>query len=146
MQLALGSDHAGFQAKSALINFLQENGYTVSDFGCDSKTPVDYPDYAIQVTRAVQAGQAEFGILICGTGIGMSIVANKVIDIRAALCYTPELARLSRQHNNANILCLGGRFQTIAEIKEISMTWLETPFEGGRHLNRVNKIHTLTGR
>jgi len=117
-----------------------EVGHSVTDMGAWSEDPVDYPDIARAVAEVVASHHAERGILWCGTGIGMSITANKTPGIRAALCFSPELAALSRRHNNANVLALGARFHTVADMISIIQVWLETGFDGGRHLIRVNKI------
>lgn len=145
MKLVIGSDHAGFEAKQSLIAFLRKEGYEVTDKGCESPDSVDYPDFAFAVAGEVQSGAADFGILICGTGIGMSITANKVPGIRAALCTSVAHAELSRQHNDANILCLGARLQEPVDREAITRAFLTAQFEGERHARRVNKIHDLTG-
>jgi ribose 5-phosphate isomerase B len=145
MTIAIGSDHAGFRYKQELADFLRASGYTVEDFGTHSLDSVDYPDFAAAVGRAVASGNAPFGVLVCGSGIGVSITANKVAGVRAANCLTEEMARLARQHNNANVVTLGERLVTLDAAKEIINTFLETAFEGGRHEKRVEKIHTLTG-
>ncbi len=139
MKIAMGSDHAGYGAKEFLKKVLSGK-YEIRDAGTFSPEPCDYPEYARKVAELVASGSAERGILICGTGIGMSIAANKVRGIRAAVCYTEELARLSRAHNDANVLCIGARVNTEEEIEKIVRTWLSTEFEGGRHERRVKKI------
>ena len=146
MKIALGSDHAGFEYKVKIIEWLKENDYQVLDFGAFSSDSVDYPDYAFPTAEAVSAGIAHYGILICGTGIGMSITANKIEGIRAALCCSPEVAKLSREHNNANLLALGSRMIPIEKAIEIVKAFLDSEFEGGRHMIRVEKIHNLTGK
>lgn len=146
MRLAIGSDHAGYEAKLALTAYLDRLGYEVIDAGCHSPESCDYPDYAKLVCDAIVNEDAELGILICGTGIGMSITANKVSGMRAALCMNEDYARLAREHNNANILCMGARFQTNAIREKITEIFLTTPFAGGRHSQRIEKIHELTGR
>ena len=146
MRIAIGSDHAGYAAKQTLTAYLKQLGHSVIDKGCDSPESCDYPDYAYAVSQEVVNKNADAGVLICGTGIGMSITANKVEGIRAALCTSEAHAELSRQHNNANILCLGGRLQTETDRENIARVFLETAFEGGRHSRRVEKIHDLTGR
>jgi ribose 5-phosphate isomerase B len=146
MNIALGSDHAGFEYKTMLKDFLQTLGHVVLDYGTFSKNSADYPDFAVAVAHAVAAAEAHFGILVCGSGIGVSITANKVIGIRAANCVTEEMAGLARQHNNANVLTLGQRLVGGETAQTIVRTFLSTPFEGGRHTQRVEKIHTLTGR
>lgn len=145
MIIAIGSDHAGFRYKQELADFLRTNRYTVEDFGTHSLDSVDYPDFAAAVGRAVASGNASFGVLVCGSGIGVSITANKVAGVRAANCLTEEMAGLARQHNNANVVTLGERLVTLDSAKAIVKTFLKTPFEGGRHEKRVEKIHTLTG-
>ena len=138
--IALGSDHGGFDLKEKLKPYLQELGYEVRDFGCFSETSVDYPDYARAVAESVSKREAFGGIMIDGAGIGSCMVANKVPGIRAAMCYDVNSAINSREHNNANVLTLGGRILDLALAKEIVKTWLETPFGGDRHQRRVDKI------
>jgi ribose 5-phosphate isomerase B len=138
--IALGADHGGFYHKEAVKNFLRQQEYKVKDFGTDSLDSVDYPDFAHPLAEAVGRGDCLQGILLCGSGIGVAITANKHPQVRAALCWNEELAALARQHNNANVLCLPGRF--VSEALAISMvkTFLEAEFEGGRHARRVAKI------
>jgi len=143
MKIAIASDHAGFELKEAIKQAFPEHEF--SDFGTHSAAAMDYPDTAGPAAKAVASGQAEKGILICGSGIGMSIAANKIPGIRAALCSTTDVARLSRLHNDANVLCLAGRYTAAPYAREIVKTWLETGFEGGRHLNRITKIKNLEG-
>jgi len=138
--IAIGGDHAGFDYKGEIIRFLQEKGYEVSDKGTYSSGSADYPDFAHPVANAVEKQEAGLGILICGSGNGVAITANKHQGIRAALCWLPELASLSRQHNNANVLCLPARFVSLESAKEMVEVFLNTPFEGGRHQTRVGKI------
>ena len=140
MKIAIGSDHAGFRLKEIVKNFLQTKNIEVEDFGTHTEESVDYPDYAFKVGEAVARKDFDFGILICGSGIGMSIAANKVKGIRAALCNDLYSAHVSREHNNANILCMGGRVIGEEVAKEIVSVWLNAKFEGGRHERRVNKI------
>ncbi|NOZ09345.1 MAG: ribose 5-phosphate isomerase B [FCB group bacterium] len=140
MVIAVGCDHAGFILKKMVSEQLQAAGYIVMDLGTDSTVSVDYPDYAHAVAKAVSSGKAEKGIAICGSGIGMSIAANKVRGIRAALCATTEQAKLSRAHNDANVLALGARLTSPEDIRAIIEVWLNTPFEGGRHQRRIDKI------
>jgi len=140
MRIALGSDHRGFRAKEEIKEFLLTSGYEVKDFGCLSEESCDYPDYALPVAEAISQGESKCGILFCATGIGMSIAANKVPGIRAALCLDKEMARFSREHNRANVLCLGAEFLTSKKMKEIIQVWLNTNFSGERHERRVNKI------
>jgi ribose 5-phosphate isomerase B len=142
--IALGADHAGFATKEQIKDLLRSMNVEFRDFGTSSADSTDYPDYAHSVAEAVGGGAAEFGILVCGTGIGMSIVANKHNGVRAANVESVEAARLARQHNNANILALGARLTPWETAKEIIAVFLGTPFEGGRHQRRVDKIHTLT--
>ncbi|MBI5037457.1 MAG: ribose 5-phosphate isomerase B [Candidatus Kerfeldbacteria bacterium] len=137
--IAIAADHGGFELKQALIEALDARGYQTHDFGTKTNDPVDYPDYIRDVCRAVS--KSWHGILICGTGIGMSIAANRFHGIRAALCHDTETARLSRQHNNANVLCLGGRVLTAEQAIEIVTVWLTTEFSGEeRHQRRLDKI------
>lgn len=140
MRIALGADHRGFALKEELKAWLVARGHAVLDYGPDSAERVDYPDYAFKVAGAVQARKAERGILICSTGIGMSIAANRFPKVRAALCCSARLARLSREHNDANVLCLGADFVSGAEARRIVGVWLETGFAGGRHTRRVRKV------
>lgn len=144
MILPIASDHAGFEAKQALKEYVKEIGHLTVDFGTHNDDSVDYPDYAILVARAVGTGEYERGILICGSGQGMCMTANKVDNVRAALAWSPESAALSVQHNNANVLCLPGRLLPADDLRKIVKAWLEKSFEGGRHERRVGKIHQLT--
>lgn len=144
--IAIGSDHAGFEYKERLKKLLEEIKKPYQDFGAFSTDAVDYPDVAHVVSKAVTSDKFPRGILICGTGIGMSIVANKHKGIRAAVCESVEAARLSREHNDANILCIGARISSWETATEIVKTFLTTPFSGGqRHMERIQKIHSLTG-
>lgn len=138
--LAIGSDHAGFEQKEMLKKWLSENGYTVKDFGTHSADSVDYPDFAHPVASAVEKKEFELGILLCGSANGVAITANKHQGIRAALCWTDEIASLARQHNNANVVCIPARFVSEEQAKKIANTFLVTNFEGGRHGKRVDKI------
>jgi len=140
MKIAIGSDHAGFELKETIKVFLKEKGIEVKDFGTHSEERVDYPDYAIPLAESVANGEEDFGILICGTGIGMSIAANKVKGIRASLCSDVYSAHSAREHNNANVLCLGGRVLGKELAKEIVDKWLSSSFLEGRHKRRVDKI------
>jgi len=140
MAIAIGSDHAGVEMKEELISLLKEMGLTYTDMGTNGPASVDYPDFGERVSDAVSTGRVERGILICGTGIGMSIVANKFHGIRASLCNDLFSAKMSRLHNDANILVIGGRIVGIGLAREIAKTWLETPFDGGRHADRLKKI------
>jgi ribose 5-phosphate isomerase B len=141
MSVSLGCDHGGFEVKEALIKYLSENGIPVVDFGTDSTDSVDYPDYAHAVVQSLFEEESVIGILICGSGNGICMTANKWRDIRAALCWNKEIARLARLHNNANIICLPGRFITPEEAIEIVEVFLDTEFEGGRHEIRIEKIN-----
>ncbi len=143
MLIAIGSDHAGLDLKKDVIALLKELGHELTDYGTDTPQSVDYPDFGEKVARDVSTGKADRGILICGTGIGMSIVANKFRNIRAALCNDLFSAKMSRLHNNANILVMGGRIIGKDLAKEIVRTWIDTPFDGGRHVNRLKKISLI---
>ena len=145
MIIAMGADHAGFEQKEQLKAYLVEEGFSVHDKGCFSDERVDYPDFAQKVGEAVASGEAEFGVLVCGTGIGMAMAANKVAGIRAANPTTPEFAALAREHNNANVVALSGRFVDLETNKRILDTFLSTEFAGGRHECRVTKIMELEG-
>ncbi|WP_460176086.1 ribose 5-phosphate isomerase B [Thermodesulfovibrio hydrogeniphilus] len=144
MKIAIASDHAGVELKEFVKNLLTDMGYVVFDMGTESSScSVDYPDYAHSVAQGVSEGIYDRGILICGTGIGMSIVANKVKNVRAALCNDLFTAKMSRLHNDANILCMGARVIGIGLAKEIVKIWMTTPFEAGRHSKRVEKINFI---
>jgi ribose 5-phosphate isomerase B len=143
MKVAIGSDHGGLNLKRLLVDELRNGGVDVIDVGTDSEESVDYPDYAKKVAVPVSRGEVDFGILICGTGIGMSIAANKVHGVRAALAWDILTARLSRRHNDANVLTLGGRVTGPELAKEIVKTFLHEPFDGGRHEGRVKKITAI---
>ncbi|MBT1248251.1 MULTISPECIES: ribose 5-phosphate isomerase B [unclassified Thermosipho (in: thermotogales)] len=143
MKIAIGSDHAGFELKEKIKDFLKEKDIEVIDVGTNSTQSVDYPDFAKEVGKCVVKKEADFGILICGTGIGMSIAANKIKGIRAALCTIPEMGKLARQHNNANILVLPGRLIGFELASWIVDAFLNSDFEGGRHERRLNKISHL---
>ena len=140
MKIAVGSDHGGFECKQMIIRFLQDRGQEVIDQGCYSTESVDYPDFADKVCAGIQRGEYERGILICGTGIGMSIAANRHRDIRAALCHEAYTARMSREHNNANVLCFGGRVLGPEIALDVVGIWVETEFSGGRHQRRLDKM------
>jgi ribose 5-phosphate isomerase B len=140
MKIAVGSDHAGVELKKAVIAWLEKNGYEYNDMGPYTEESVDYPDYARKVAIAVADGRYDQGVLLCGTGIGVSISANKVKGIRAALACNPEFATLARQHNNANIICFSARFSNQEMIEKSLQNWFAADFEGGRHERRVNKI------
>jgi ribose 5-phosphate isomerase B len=143
MKIAIASDHGGFELKEVLKAFLASLSVEVTDLGTISEASVDYPDFGIQVSERVSKGEVERGVLICGSGIGMSVVANKFPRVRAALVHDLFSARLSREHNDANILVLGGRLVGKDLAKEIVRVWLETPFTGGRHQKRLDKITAL---
>jgi len=138
--IAIGADHAGFAYKQEIVAYLEKEGYEVRDFGTYSEESADYPDFAHPVAEAVESGRFEKGILVCGSGNGVAITANKHAGIRAALCWLPELAALARQHNNANVLCLPERYISPEAALECVQTFLDTAFEGGRHERRVGKI------
>jgi ribose 5-phosphate isomerase B len=138
--IGIAADHAGYEMKEILKSELAAAGYEVRDFGTHSTESMDYPDVAHPLASAVESGEVSFGVAICGSGNGISMTVNKHAGIRAALCWTPELASLARAHNNANILSLPARFISIETAKEILSTFLKSEFEGGRHLRRVNKI------
>lgn len=140
MKIAVGSDHAGFSLKESLKKYLEAHGHEVKDVGCPSEERCDYPDYARLVALTVAKKEAERGVLVCGSGIGMCMSANKVKGIRAAVLRIAEDAKLSREHNDANIACLGGRITQPQEAQKLLETFLTTPFEGGRHVQRVEKI------
>mgnify|MGYP005813534267 CR=1 FL=1 len=146
MRVALGADHAGVPLKDAVRDLLDSRGVDVQDFGTSGTESVDYPDYAAAVARVVTDGTADRGILVCGTGIGMAIAANKIDGIRAAAVVDPESARLSREHNDANVLALGARVTSPDVALQIVRTFLDTPFAGGRHQRRVDKITSLEDR
>lgn len=138
--IAIGSDHGGVVLKEAIKGLLVERGLVVEDFGTSGQTSVDYPDFGEKVSREVSTGKADLGILVCGTGIGMSIVANKFPGVRAALINDEFTARMSKEHNNANIIVLGGRVVDVPEALRMVVTWLDTTFEAGRHQLRLDKI------
>lgn len=140
MKLVIGGDHAGFQLKKKFIDLLKEKGHEVKDFGPFSEDSCDYPDFAHPVASSVQNKEAELGILICGSGNGVNMVANKYQDVRSALCWETELALMAKEHNNANVLAVPARYISEEMAVSILNTFLDTPFEGGRHERRVNKI------
>lgn len=143
MRVALGSDHAGLKLKNELASFLEQIGLDCKDFGTDSEESCDYPDIAVPIARAVADGRVDRGILVCGTGIGMSIAANKVRGVRAALCHDEFSARMARAHNDSNVLTLGARMTGAGLAREIVRVWLSTEYEGGRHAKRIAKIALL---
>jgi ribose 5-phosphate isomerase B len=138
--IAVGGDHAGFEYKVEIVKWLNEKGYKINDFGVYENKSVDYPDFAHPVANAVETGECNFGILFCGSGNGVAITANKHQHIRAALCWQNDVAQLARQHNDANVICIPARFVSVDLAKQMIDTFMNTSFEGGRHLNRVNKI------
>ncbi|MBW7897573.1 putative sugar phosphate isomerase YwlF [Candidatus Brocadiaceae bacterium B188] len=144
MKIALASDHRGFDFKKHIASMLTQLGYTVKDFGTNKNNEsVDYPDYGLYAARAVGSGECERGILVCGTGIGMSLIANKVKGVRAACCHNLYTAEMSRRHNDSNVLCIGADIVDEELLEQKVKLWLETPFEGGRHARRVGKITEL---
>ncbi len=143
MKIALGCDHGGLEHKNAIADHLKERGFEVTDFGIYENKSVDYPDIAIKVAESITKGENELGILVCGTGIGMSLAANKVKGIRAAACSEHFSAKYTRLHNNSNILCLGGRVIGVGTALELVDLFVDTEFEGGRHQTRVDKITAI---
>jgi len=143
MRVYLGSDHAGFEMKESLKAYFERRGLEVVDVGAYSEDPVDYPDNAAQVARAVSGTSADRGVLVCGSGIGMAIAANKIAGVRAAMVTDPELARMARLHNDANVISLGGRHIPLDVAERILDAFFDTEFEGGRHQHRVEKIGAL---
>lgn len=142
-RIALGADHAGFQAKENVKKYLESAGYGVSDAGTSSEESVDYPDFAVKVARRVQKGHSDLGILVCGTGIGMAMAANKISGVRAAVAHDALTAQMSREHNDANVLTLGARVLSEHQIIEVVASFLGANFAGGRHQRRVDKISEL---
>jgi ribose 5-phosphate isomerase B len=142
-RIALGADHAGFQAKESIRKYLEAAGYVVDDAGTRSEESVDYPDFAAKVARRVQQGRDDLGILVCGTGIGMAMAANKIGGVRAAVAHDALTARMSREHNDANVLALGARVLNEQQIIEVTESFLAAQFAGGRHQRRVDKISDL---
>ena len=143
MKIAIGCDHGGIVLKSAVLEVLNEKGIDFEDLGCYTSDSVDYPDYALKVAEEVSQGKADLGIILCGTGIGISIAANKVKGIRAAVAHDLFTAEMCKRHNNANILAMGGRVISPELAKDMVRIWLDSEFEGGRHLNRINKISEI---
>ncbi len=143
MKIVVGSDHAAYELKEAIKEKLTKEGHEVIDVGCDSTESVDYPKYGHAVGRTVASGEAERGIAVCGSGIGISIACNKVPGIRAALCTSVEMAEMCRRHNNANVVCMGARMISQELAFEIIDKWMTTDFEGGKHLRRINEIEDL---
>jgi ribose 5-phosphate isomerase B len=140
--IVIASDHAGFELKARVIELLKGAGHEVRDLGPADSSPVDYPDFAHRVAGAVASGEAERGVLICGTGIGMSMTANRHSGVRAALCHDAFTAEMARRHNDANVLCVGGRSTGVGVAEQVVRIFLETPFEGGRHQRRIERIET----
>ena len=140
MKISIGNDHAGYIRKNVLVEYLNKEDHNIKNYGTDTVTSVDYPDFVHPVAKDIIEGNAEFGILLCGSGNGVAITANKYTEVRAALCWNKELANLARAHNNANILCIPSRFITEENLLDIVESFLKTPFEGGRHQRRVDKI------
>jgi len=140
LKIALGCDHAGYSTKESIKNYLDDAGYSVWDFGTYNEESVDYPDFVHPLAKSVEAGDYDFGIIFCGSGNGVNIVANKYQGIRSALCWTEEIARLARQHNNANVCAIPARFVELHDAQKIVKTFIESEFEDGRHTRRVNKI------
>lgn len=143
MMIALGCDHGGLEIKNAVIKYLEKNNIQYKDYGCYTSDSVDYPEYAYKVAKAVTGNDAELGILCCGTGIGISMAANKVKGIRAAVVSNEFCAEMTRRHNNANILCMGGRVITEEEAVKYADIFLNTPFEGDRHIKRIDMITAI---
>ena len=143
MKVAIGADHAGYELKEKVKKYLEKKGIETEDVGTFSKDSVDYPDYAFEVASQVSDKKIDFGVLVCKSGIGMSIAANKFKNVRAALCFSPEMAKLARSHNDANVLSLSQEFTKVDEAYKIIDTWLATNFEGGRHERRVEKIKKM---
>ena len=143
MKLVVGSDHAAYELKEAIKAKLISEGHEVIDVGCDSTESVDYPKYGHAVGRAVASGEAERGIAVCGSGLGLSIACNKVPGIRAALCTSVEMAEMCRRHNNANVVCMGARMISQELAFDIIDTWMTTDFEAGKHLRRINEIEDI---
>jgi ribose 5-phosphate isomerase B len=140
MKIAITSDHAGYEIKVRLLEYLKDHGYELTDLGCFSAEPVDYPDFGHEIARHISSGKSDIGISLCGSGNGINMTANKHPLIRSALCWNAEIARLSRAHNNANICALPARFITFEEAIRIVDTFLKASFEGGRHQRRIDKI------
>ncbi|MBL6670022.1 MAG: ribose 5-phosphate isomerase B [Flavobacteriaceae bacterium] len=140
MKISIGNDHAGYIRKNVLVEYLNKEGHNIKNYGTDTATSVDYPDFVHPVAKDIVEGNGEIGILLCGSGNGVAITANKYKEVRAALCWNKELANLARAHNNANILCIPSRFITEENLLDIVESFLKTPFEGGRHQRRIDKI------
>jgi ribose 5-phosphate isomerase B len=143
MKISIGNDHAGPDYKKAIVQYLESKGHQVTNYGTDTEASVDYPDFGHPVASDVEEGKADFGIVICGSGNGIAMTVNKHAGVRAGLCWTKEIAYLTRLHNDANIVSIPARYTSIQQAIEIVETFLETEFEGGRHQNRVNKISKM---
>jgi ribose 5-phosphate isomerase B len=143
MKIAVAADHAGFEAKEKVRHHLESQGYEIVDCGTNGPDPVDYPTYAAAAAKKVSRGECEHGVMLCGTGIGMAIAANKFKGVRAAVCYDTFSTEMARRHNDANVLCLGARSLDLKKIVELVDLYLKTPFEGGRHQRRVDEIRSL---
>lgn len=143
MKIAVAADHAGVNHKNRIAQMLRELGHDVVDMGTDGEESVDYPDFAFKVAKAVSRGEVERGVLVCATGIGMSMAANRVKGVRGALCRDEHAAEMSRSHNDSNVLCLAGRGQPWEDVSPIVMKWLEAKFEGGRHACRLSKLDAI---
>lgn len=146
LTVVLGSDHAGFEMKEKISQYLNSQGVTVQDIGCNSTESCDYPDFALAVGEKIRTGQCQQGILICGTGVGMAIAVNKIPGVRAANVFEPEIAKLAREHNNANVLTMGSRFIDLEKAIAIIQSFTTTPFAGDRHAKRVDKITAIEKR
>ncbi|MDM1517209.1 ribose 5-phosphate isomerase B [Myroides odoratimimus] len=140
MKIAIGNDHAGPEYKKAIVKYLEEKGFTVTNYGTDDFSSVDYPDFGHKVATDVEEGKVDFGIVICGSGNGIAMTANKHQGVRCALCWTKEIAELARLHNDANVISIPARYTSIEQAVAMVETFLNTAFEGGRHQNRVDKI------
>ena len=140
MNIVIGNDHAGTEYKQALVELIEQMGHSVQNYGTDDNASVDYPDHVQPVAKDVASGIANYGVLICGSGNGVCMTANKYQNVRAALCWSDEIAVLGRSHNDANIICIPARFVSLDEAKLMVTKFINEPFEGGRHQNRVNKI------
>lgn len=140
MTISIGNDHAGTEYKFAIVSYLESKGYTVNNYGTDNSDSVDYPDFVHPVAKDVDASKVDFGILICGSANGVAMTANKYQNVRAGICWMNEITELTRQHNNANIICIPARYTAIPQAIKMVETFLSTAFEGGRHQNRIDKI------
>ena len=146
MKIAIGSDHGGYELKSSILDFLKKEGYSVQDLGTHSKDSCDYPVIGFEVAKAVSEGKADRGMLICKTGVGMVVIANKLHGIRAAACYDKEIAKSSREHNDCNVIVLAANYTDIKKAKEILKIWLSTQHEGERHMRRVKQIKDIESK